>query len=176
MDKIGRLLERCVNFLVTWTGNLTALMTFAMAVLIAYDAFARYLGHPTIWIGEISTYLLVWISFVGAAYGLERGAHFRVTILYSRWSEKRQKQVEIALFTLGLIFCILLFKGGLDVTLRSLKFGGRSMTPLRAPLIFPQAAIPIGTFLLSVQLLRMILQDALYLLRHGRIRQFASDD
>lgn len=50
------------------------------------------------------------------------------------------------------------------MTLRSLRFGGMSMTPLKAPLILPQAALPLGTFLLCIQLIKMIIHDALDLI------------
>jgi TRAP-type C4-dicarboxylate transport system permease small subunit len=164
LTRIGRYFDRGASFLVEMSGHLSATIVVLMSLIIAYDAIVRYLGHPTIWAGEVATYMLVWISFVGAAWGLEKGAQFRVDIFSSRWSAVRQKQVEIILLLLCLFFCFLLFKGCLNVTLRSLRFGGMSMTPLKAPLILPQAALPLGTFLLCIQLIKMIIHDALDLI------------
>lgn len=59
--------------------------TFAALVLVVDLAVAfRYLiGSPLVWSDEVSRLLLIWMTFLGAALGVKRGAHFAVTMVVS---------------------------------------------------------------------------------------------
>jgi len=57
---------------------------FLIALLVAYSVVARELFHASEFgITDISTYLMAYITFVGAAYGIWTGAHVGVHIVTS---------------------------------------------------------------------------------------------
>src|SRR5512140_3200426 len=71
---------RLCNFL----GMTVGFAAFLIAVLVAYSVVAREFFHASEFgITDISTYLMAYITFVGAAYGLWSGAHVGVHIVTS---------------------------------------------------------------------------------------------
>ena len=83
----------------------------AMILIGAFNALARYAGR---WFGaslssnaylEMQWYLFSAVFLLGASYGLSRGSHVRVDVLYSRFSVKTQARVDF----LGSIFFLLPF-------------------------------------------------------------------
>jgi TRAP-type C4-dicarboxylate transport system permease small subunit len=65
-------------------GMTVGVAAFLIALLVAYSVVARELFHASEFgITDISTYLMAYITFVGAAYGIWTGAHVGVHIVTS---------------------------------------------------------------------------------------------
>lgn len=64
---------------------LAGLLVFLMAVMVvvvSWQVFTRYvLASPSTWTSELATFLLIWISLLGAAYALRMKAHLGVELL-----------------------------------------------------------------------------------------------
>jgi TRAP-type C4-dicarboxylate transport system permease small subunit len=87
---------RGVAALSLWSGYAGAAMLFAMLLAITYDVAMRYVfNEPTSWANELSTYLLVAVSFVGLAYAQLRNGHVRVELLVARLEERRRVGCEL---------------------------------------------------------------------------------
>lgn len=71
-----------VDWFSTALGWLAAAAILAIMGISAYDIVARYFFNaPTSWAIEVSGYLLVAATFLGAAYAEQKGAHINVDIL-----------------------------------------------------------------------------------------------
>ena len=118
------------------------LMLAAMTVVIASLVISRnLLGFSPPWSEEITRYLLVWMTMLGAAVLLWRSDHIRLDLLNQRFSPKAQFYLSIALRILILGFLVILTQQGWTTAL------ARSST--RAPatglnLFWPYLALPTG--------------------------------
>ena len=78
MQKIFSVVEKINTAAATLAGFVLLFVTFAIFV----DVFLRYFfNRPSIWVTEVSTYLFLYIIFLGTAYTLQKGMHIRVTFL-----------------------------------------------------------------------------------------------
>ena len=78
--------ERAVS-----VGLLTALF-----VTVLLQVFTRYvLGTPLTWTEEIARYLLIWTTFVAAAYVSARRLHISVDLLVSKLGERGALVVDV---------------------------------------------------------------------------------
>lgn len=82
-------------------GSLMGWAALAMILIGAFNALARYAGR---WFGanlssnaylELQWYLFSAVFLLGASYGLSRGSHVRVDVLYSRFSTRTQAWVDL---------------------------------------------------------------------------------
>ena len=50
-----------------------------LAVDVLWQVFTRFImGKPSSWTEELATFLLIWVSLLGAAVALGRGAHLGI--------------------------------------------------------------------------------------------------
>ena len=61
---------------------LSAVLVMCLAVFVFYEVVARYVvGRPTIWVNEVSGYLLVATTFLAGGWVLRQGGHVRMEML-----------------------------------------------------------------------------------------------
>ncbi|GAB2886018.1 hypothetical protein GCM10027278_02840 [Paralcaligenes ginsengisoli] len=73
------------NRLVDLSGMSVGVATFLIGIFVTYDVLARTLFRMTnSWVTEVTTYLMGYITFVGAAYVLKEGAHVSVDLLVQK--------------------------------------------------------------------------------------------
>lgn len=130
---------------------LAALALALMPVFTFYDVVMRYLFHaPTIWVTEISLYMLQFLVFVPAGMLLVDGAHLRVTVWIEALSGRARRLAEIATALLVLPYAGALIWYGWNYTQRAFDRGMLSPTLLQVPLWLVYLLIPLGGALLVV--------------------------
>jgi TRAP-type mannitol/chloroaromatic compound transport system permease small subunit len=129
------------------------LIVLSLTGVTVYEVVSRYLFHrPTSWSFEVSTYMLVACVFLAAARTHLMEGHVRVDIVLSRLSHKTQSLMNIATSILALIFVAILTWESWDVAWSALQGGWRSDSPIALPLFPAKVTIPIGGFLLCLQI------------------------
>jgi TRAP-type C4-dicarboxylate transport system permease small subunit len=97
------------------TEALLAILGVAMAVVVAVQVVCRYLfNHSLFWSEEVARYLLVWLTFLGAAAAYYRRAHPGIDVL-SAWLGPRSRRVKtmaVHLVCLG-FFVVLIWQGAI---------------------------------------------------------------
>ncbi len=97
---------------------LTALMVAALAmmvVLVFANVVLRYVFNSGITLSEeLSRWLFVWLTFMGAIVAMHEGAHLGTDMLVSRMSVRGKKACLVLGHVLMLYICWMLFKGSLD--------------------------------------------------------------
>ena len=82
---------------------LEALVGTVMAVLVldvSWQVFTRFiLRDPSIWTDELATFLLIWVSLLGAAVALKRRAHLGMDYFVERLTPQRRRVVEAFAFS-----------------------------------------------------------------------------
>ena len=133
------MLKRILSNAVEW-------VCMALMVVLSLDlllgVFSRYVMVRTFtWYDEIARGCFVWLTFLGAAVGVKRHAHFRLHIVVDRLSP-RLRQVTVFLLPLVVIvFASVLIQQGLVF----LELGRLQQTPVMGlPKMWIYVAIPIG--------------------------------
>jgi TRAP-type transport system small permease protein len=99
---------------------ITALMAVAlmiMVVLVFSNVVLRYVFNSSITQSEeISRWLFVWVTFMGAVVALREHAHLGTDVLVSRLPPMGKKVCLVLGHLVMLYVCYLIFKGGLEQT------------------------------------------------------------
>ena len=130
------------------------LLVFALTAVSVEIIFRYFLNRPSIWVAEITEYILLYITFLGTAWLLRREGHVKIDLLLSRLKPKTQAWFNIIISVIGAIMCLLLVWYSARETLVFFQRGVLTPTVLalpKAPIIL---IIPIGSFLLFIQFLR----------------------
>ena len=130
------------------TAYFSYLMIAIMTVIICYQVFSRLiLGSTPAWIQEASLLLLVWIGFIGIAFGIQDNSHIQINMLVSKLPAKMQKILYGFQRLLALAFGVLmLFEGGkFAYDMRNSIISG-----LGLPSSFIYISVPVGAFIIIV--------------------------
>ncbi|MBW1691912.1 MAG: TRAP transporter small permease [Deltaproteobacteria bacterium] len=140
-------------------GYISGGFAFLMMVIIGYDVLMRHIfDDPTIWADEISCYLLVGITFLGAAYTLTMDGHVRIETFTDILGPKTQRYLEYITDVLSLAFLIIFTRQAYWLVKDSWVSVKISATLLRTPLYLPQLLLAIGLTWFSLQMLVHILR------------------
>ncbi len=151
-----------------WMGYVAGLGNLIMGLMLFFEVIMRYfLGSPTVWTGEISTYIFVWTMFVGAAYTLRQGKHIRIDLLITFLPKRTQEVLDVFTGVIGFVFCVLVTYQSWDMVSSAVVLGKLSTTPLRVPQWIPQSSMLIGFGLLSVQFFFIVVDLVLKLMKGG---------
>lgn len=119
-----------------------------MTILVFLTVIYRYyLLAPISWGEELSRFLFIALSMLGAALAVKDRSHFTITILTSRFPAfvRLWLQVGIALGT-SLLLGIVIDKGwGLTLLNRN-----QESPALGVPMSIPYSAVPVGAMLMLV--------------------------
>jgi TRAP-type C4-dicarboxylate transport system permease small subunit len=132
--------------------SLEILVMTVMAVLtvdVLWQVFTRFiLKNPSTWTEELAIFLLIWVSLLGAAVALGRGAHLGIDYLVNKLSIKKKLCTEVFAFLCIALFslCVMVI-GGIDLVISTLKLGQVSPA-LGVEIGYVYLAIPISGFFL----------------------------
>ncbi len=126
-----------------------------LSALMVVAVFYRYvLNNSIYWSGEVSTILLVFISFLGSTVAYKHKAHVKIDIFSKKLSEKNKKILN---FIIELSFCLF----WVLVFLESLKLIPNFMFQTTATLEIPYAyffsAVPISALIWILHTLNEII-------------------
>jgi len=156
-DKLDSLLDR-LNSVMAW---IAALAIIFMMFAISYAVIMRYVWNkPVPWIVEISSYLMLYITFLGTAWLQRKGGHVEVDLFTGRL-KPRVRAAFKTITSLGgaVVGFILAWKGSL-VTVDYFQRDVTAIGILNTPQFLLMGIIPIGGFLLLVEFLLQARQQA----------------
>ncbi|WP_028784783.1 TRAP transporter small permease [Thalassobacillus devorans] len=133
--------------------GLAIILMFSMAVVLTLAVAFRYvLQSPLSWAGEISIFLLIWISFIGGSLGLKYKSQASVTIITEYISGNIRRIILIIGHILMLIFLFILIFYSINWIL-SPSVAYQKSTTLLLPMWIPYMAVPLGLSFASIHLL-----------------------
>ncbi len=113
------------------------------------------------WLVELSEIVLLYVTFLGAAWVLGNDKHVTLDVLLNLLSENNQRRMHVALSILGAVACFVLTWFGVVVALDQFHNDIREPT-IMAPLTFwITSVVPFGFVLLGVQFVRRAVRSAL---------------
>jgi TRAP-type C4-dicarboxylate transport system permease small subunit len=136
-----------------------AFLVFALALSICYDVFMRRVfNRPTIWATDFSEYMLLSMTFLGAAWLLRDGSHVRMTILVERMSPQRALLTNTISSIAAALVCGVLFWKTFTGTWGAYQVGTVMVRAVSYPQFIIWAVMPAGYLLLVLQSLRIVYQ------------------
>lgn len=134
-----------------------------MAVLVFANVIARKVFNHSLAVSdEMSTYLFVLMSFMGAAIAARRGAHLGLSIVTDRLSGKAKKGVGFLMYLISAFFCLLILVFGVQMVMSQYNFG-QETAAMQWPEWIYGSFVPIGAFFAMMA----FLSGAINYLRHG---------
>jgi TRAP-type C4-dicarboxylate transport system permease small subunit len=123
-----------------------------MIVNVTVGVFYRYILNDSIsWTEELARYLMVWFALLGMGLALKDNSHVGVSFFLERMPRKVTPIVKIIGECLVLLFLLVLFRYSLN-HLQVVKM--QTSPSIGIPMVFPYAAITIGSFLMILECLR----------------------
>lgn len=164
-DRTGpSLLTKALTFRwATWlselTGYLSGVALVVATLVTTHGVFVRYvLRESTIWQTETTIYLMMFVTFVGAAYGLKHHAHVGVDLLVERVDGRARLAWKLITSVLCLAVVLVVLYLSYQMWHTAWQGGHRSATAWRAPLSIAYAILPIGMLFVALQLVAMIIE------------------
>lgn len=87
------------------TKYLLAALMAILVVDVIWQVFSRYiLQSPSTFTDELSRFLLIWVSLLGAAYASGQKMHLAIDLLPSKLNEDNNRRLKIGITTLIICF------------------------------------------------------------------------
>ncbi len=139
---------------------LCGILLFGFCTTVIFDIVTREIGHPWLWLQEVTSTLFIYAIFTGAAAATRRNDHLYLTAIADTLHGTPRLVVEVAtrVVVLGVALCFVYF-GYLNFLRGFSSFRMPSMTPIASL----YAAIPICGVLVALFTIEQIVNG----LRNG---------
>ncbi len=141
-----------IRLLHLWLGRLTAFVAgtilAAMTILVFLTVIYRYfLLAPISWGEEMSRFLFIAVSMLGAALAMKDRSHFAITILIAKFPARIQAWLEVLIAGGTTVLLGIVIDKGWGLTLLNRN---QESPALGVPMSIPYAAVPLGASLMLV--------------------------
>jgi TRAP-type C4-dicarboxylate transport system permease small subunit len=144
-----------------WTCAVTVFLMAALTGIVWLQVFQRYIMNASLsWSEELSRYLLVWISFLGASVAGRRGENLSIELVRDRLGPRTRRTVVAVAEGFVLIFWLFIGYYGLRYAFQNLAQMSASLPISYGHVYF---GIPVGASLMGLQALEKLVQS----LRNG---------
>ena len=141
-----QILHQFNRVLLTLAGWVAMVALAAIAILVPYEVFGRYVtGKMSTLTNEFCQYAVVWATMMGGAVGLKRGMHVEITSLTDSLPNSLCRWVQAIGYVCVLIFLFLMTYYGFDQTIMNMN---QTSSTVGISMSIPYAALPIGFFIM----------------------------
>ncbi|MFR4817736.1 MAG: TRAP transporter small permease [Blautia stercoris] len=131
-----------------------------MAVLVFANVIARFVfNSPLAVADEMSCYLFVLMSFMGTAIAARKKAHLGLTIVTDKLSPSAAKKVQVLMYIIAAIFCLLIVIFGVEMVISQHSLGQETAT-MQWPEWIYGLFVPIGAAFAMIAFLSVAVETA----------------
>jgi TRAP-type C4-dicarboxylate transport system permease small subunit len=122
-------------------------LCFGFSLSVTADIVTRTIGHPWLWLQEVTSTLFIYAIFVGAAVATRRNDHLYLTAISEalRGTPRTIVEVIIRLVVLGVASCLIWFG-----YINYIRGFGSFRLPSGTPIASLYAAIPLAGVLIGL--------------------------
>ncbi|UOE94894.1 TRAP transporter small permease [Alkalihalobacillus sp. LMS39] len=136
---------------------ISASMLGLMVVLIFFQVISReIMGSSFPWTEEAARYLMFWVTFLGASFAFQYGAHIGIEFFKMKCPPMLQKVFEIAALLCGTTFFLFMIVQGYAFAERSMV---QTSAALNLPMGYVYMVIPISGFLMLLNAIDVTIQS-----------------
>lgn len=151
LGKINRALEKLV-------GVLIGLMLLWITLLLCFNVITRYgFGYSLSWAEEMTTYNIIWITFLGSGLCVRKGLHVCVDAFVQFLPPKGRFIMRILANLIGFAFAVLLAVIGWVLT-QKVGASGQLSPAMMLPMKFAYVALPMGAVFMVLEYAETILE------------------
>lgn len=162
---------RIINWLSEVSGYISGFFILLSSLIILYQVIIRYfIGASTIWQTELSIYLLIFATFVGAAYGLKHDSHVGIDVITEILPPRAKSIMKIFTSIFSIVLTIIVAWKGWIMWYEATINGWHSSTVWGPPLTYPYIILPIGMSLVSLQFI-VIIYEEMKKLKQGPVEE-----
>ena len=122
-----------------------------MGLAVAVQIFMRYIFNmPLVWSEEFARYIFVWISFIGASYGVRQGSHIAMEYFFNKFGPRMRKRIAVSTNILSIAAFAYLIPTAINFTRQQHSIASSAMD---MPMSWLFAAVPIGCALICFRLI-----------------------
>ena len=149
----GKLVNRANDI----SAYLAALLILFLTVLVTYSIAARHFqfAYP-IWQTQVSEYIILWSTFLGAAWLLRKGGHVKVDFLLTRLNPRARVVLAVIETVIGTACSLVLVLFGAYVTWDLWQRGIIDVRAIDVPKFSVMIVIPLGSLLLFIESVRAL--------------------
>lgn len=160
MPKAIRLFVRWVDLLNQWVGRLAMALFFVMGAVMLWSTVSRAVfDTPVNWAMETTQFLLASYFLLGGAYSLQRGAHVRMDLFYTRFSPRGRAIIDAVTILAVIFFLVVLLWGALSSTQYALQYNQKNYSSW-SPVLWPvKVAMTAGIIFMLLQVIAQFFRD-----------------
>lgn len=137
---------------------LMASLVFIVLIIFIQVIFRYVFNNSLSWAEELTRYIMLYLIWIGTAYGVKEEAHIRITFLQQRFSEKNQVRIEIIITMIWAIFAAFLAIKSGQLT-KILLDRGQLSAAMQIPMGYAYASVPIGCSLMIIRLVQKLYKE-----------------
>src|SRR5947209_4715775 len=139
---------------------LCGLLCFGFSLSVMFDIVTRTIGHPWLWLQEVTSTLFIYAIFIGAAVATRRNDHLYLTAISDAMHGTPRLIVEIIIriIVLGVALCLIWFG-----YLNYIRGFGSFRLPSGTPIASLYAVIPLSGILIALFTIEQLVNG----IRHG---------
>jgi TRAP-type C4-dicarboxylate transport system permease small subunit len=126
---------------------LCGVLCFGFSLSVMFDIVTRTLGHPWLWLQEVTSTLFIYAIFIGAAVATRRNDHLYLTAISEalHGTPRLIAELIIRLVVLGVAICLVWFG-----YINYIRGFGSFRLPSGTPIASLYAAIPLAGLLIGL--------------------------
>lgn len=150
-------MKKAIDLLNESIKHILNLLLFTMVIVVFAQVLIRYvLDNPLAWSEELARYILVWLTFLGAAYAMSKNAHVGVEVFVKLFPVAIQKAILIVATLTSLFFFGIMIYQGYLFTIRTMA---QTSPVLHLPMGGIYSVIPLSGIIISINLIYNTIQD-----------------
>lgn len=127
----------------------------AMVLCTGLQIICRLFFTALAWSEELTRYLLIWSTFLGAGIVYKHGGHISVTLLHGFLPPMAGKAVKVLIHVICGVFCAIAIFYGFQYMVMQ---GNQLSAALRIPMRYMYLCIPLGFSIMEVHVVDAIIQ------------------
>ena len=152
---LSKLINSAVDGIINLLAICAGILLIGIMLLTSIDVTMRYLfNNPIDDVLEIGEHILVFLTFLPAAWVLRKDRHVRMEGVISQFSFRTQTVFNVITSSMGALICLALFIFGLQSTWEYYQKGLWFPSGLRIPQYPILSVIVLSYLLLFIQFLR----------------------
>ncbi len=160
-----RLYCSSIQSLVALIGRSISILMPLIALVIAFEVFARYfLNKPTIWAYDLSLFLSAYLAALGGAYAQQKQAHINVDILYLSVSANVKRIFHLASGSLAIFFMSVVILVSYQKFGEAINFNYRRMSEWAPPMHHFWMMLIVAASLIILQITSDMIKDIYHLI------------
>ena len=155
LRKINRFVGHAVN---AFEVSALIFCVAALAVLLIANVFARTFFQSIYFAEEVSSFLVILLTFTGLSYGVRRARHIRMGAFLDAMPPKMEKIFIVIISFVSAVVMAIMAWASLDYLQNAMAMG-HTTPALRLPRWIFYIILPIGFILAAIQYLRTIVKN-----------------